>query len=414
MTSCALRYLVSSAVDGPFGSSLTSAHYSDAGTRVVRLGNIGDGYWRDADEAFIADDYAATLRRHEVLPGDVVIAGLGDRNNPLGRSAVVPALGPAIVKADCFRVRLTPRLDVRYFVHYMTGVGSRIARERAHGSTRQRLPLGEVLDLPVPVPPLEAQRRIADYLDTETARIDALVDRNRDAAALVRERFARFVVTQVFGGRWRPGEAPSAAGVPTAAYSLYGRTGSGHTPSRSVEAYWVDCDIPWITTGDVAPLRSGFAEDITETKEQISRLGMANSAATLHPAGTVVLSRTASVGFAGVMPRPMATSQDFFTWSPGDRLDSYFLLWSLRAMKFAGTFDRLMYGSTHKTIYVPDLVPLRGPVPDLATQHEAVRAIRRARDVTRQALDRLSQQRDLLQERRQALITAAVTGEIEV
>jgi type I restriction enzyme S subunit len=102
-----LRRVLASIVDGPFGSSLTSSHYTDEGTRVIRLGNIGKAAFRDGDAAFISDQYAAELRSHSVSPGDLLMAGLGDERWPLGRCAVAPEdLGPAIVKADCYRIRL--------------------------------------------------------------------------------------------------------------------------------------------------------------------------------------------------------------------------------------------------------------------------------------------------------------------
>jgi type I restriction enzyme, S subunit len=155
---------------------------------------------------------------------------------------------------------------------------------------------------------------------------------------------------------------------PVAPYHYYAMIGSGHTPSRSVDAYWQDCDIPWLTTGDVKHLRSGVQQVISETEHQISRLGMENSAARLHPAGTVALSRTASVGFAAILGRELATSQDFVTWTPFESLDARYLLWVFRAMRGNGDFDRMMYGSTHKTIYYPQLQQLRGPLPSVEVQ----------------------------------------------
>ena len=157
---------------------------------------------------------------------------------------------------------------------------------------------------------------------------------------------------------------------PVVPYAYYARIGSGHTPSRSNDAYWEDCDIPWVTTGDVKHLRSGKLQVLTETEHRISKLGMRNSAARLHHEGTVFLSRTASVGFSGIMGRPMATSQDFVTWTPGQGLDARFLLWVLRALKANGDFDRMMYGSTHKTIYYDELAQLRGPLPSLEVQRQ--------------------------------------------
>lgn len=54
--------------DGPFGSSLTSNHYSDDGARVIRLGNIGSAKFKRDDQAFIPLEYFRQLRRHEVKP----------------------------------------------------------------------------------------------------------------------------------------------------------------------------------------------------------------------------------------------------------------------------------------------------------------------------------------------------------
>ena len=97
----ALRHVTTSACDGPFGSAIKSDHYVKEGARVVRLGNIGHGQWLDADSAFLPTDYWASLRQHDVRMGDVLLAGLGDDRNSVGRAAVAPDLGPALVKADC-------------------------------------------------------------------------------------------------------------------------------------------------------------------------------------------------------------------------------------------------------------------------------------------------------------------------
>ncbi|MHB9854804.1 restriction endonuclease subunit S [Streptomyces krungchingensis] len=144
------------------------------------------------------------------------------------------------------------------------------------------------------------------------------------------------------------------------------RLGSGHTPSRSKPEYWENCTVPWITLADVWQLRDGQTNVIAETKEMVSPLGLANSAAVKHPAGTVILSRTASVGFSAIMGRDMATSQDFATWTCGPRLEPRYLLHALRGM--APDLKRVATGSTHKTIYMPDIEQLRVPLPPLEEQ----------------------------------------------
>lgn len=190
---------------------------------------------------------------------------------------------------------------------------------------------------------------------------------------------------------------------------LVARIESGHTPSRNEAAYWVpdECVIPWFSLADVWQLRDGNRKFLGETTERISEIGMQNSAARMLPAGTVVLSRTASVGFAGIMPRPMATTQDFVNWVCGPRITPDYLMWLFRTMK--PEFDRLMMGSTHQTIYMPDARQFRGPLPPPDEQ----RAIARYLDHETARIDALIEKKqrqiELLHEKRAALISHAVT-----
>lgn len=144
--------------------------------------------------------------------------------------------------------------------------------------------------------------------------------------------------------------------------------GTGHTPSRSVPEYWMpeECIIPWLTLADVWQVRDGTTTVVTETKEKISPAGVANSSAVVHPAGTVAFSRTASVGFSCILGTDMATSQDWVTWTCGPHLDPRYLLWVLR-----GERDQILgrtQGSTHKTIYMPDIEELTIPLPPIEEQ----------------------------------------------
>src|SRR6266498_2618744 len=109
---------------------------------------------------------------------------------------------------------------------------------------------------------------------------------------------------------------------PTVPIRYVAKLGTGHTPSRQHPEYWDDCTVPWVTLADVGQLRQGTVDIISNTAEMVSRLGIANSSAVRHPAGTVILSRTASVGFSAILGADMATSQDFATWTCGGQLDA--------------------------------------------------------------------------------------------
>ncbi|MEI6172031.1 MAG: restriction endonuclease subunit S, partial [bacterium] len=97
-----------------------------------------------------------------------------------------------------------------------------------------------------------------------------------------------------------------------------------------------------------------------------NELGIANSSARILPAGTVVLSRTASVGFVAMMGRPMATSQDFVNWVCGPDLDPTFLMYLLRTSR--EYIRQLSSGAIHKTVYFPTVKAFAVCVPEAAEQ----------------------------------------------
>ncbi|APX31790.1 hypothetical protein BH708_02610 [Brachybacterium sp. P6-10-X1] len=195
-----LRRVITSIVDGPFGSSLTSAHYSDSGTRVIRLGNIGTNSFRTQDEAYIPDSYAEQLAGHDARPGDVVIAGLGDETWPLGRAAVVPDLGPAIVKADCFRVRPASGVSGEYLAWALSAPQTRSqVALLARGSTRKRINTSVARAIEIPVPSLERQESILKATEGVLYRIDTLITKAGEHIALAKERRAALITAAVTG-----------------------------------------------------------------------------------------------------------------------------------------------------------------------------------------------------------------------
>lgn len=164
-----LRRMITRISDGPFGSSLTSAHYKDAGARVVRLGNIRFASFNNSDEAFISTDHFASLGRHRVWEGDLLIAGLGDTRNHVGRACVAPDLGDAIVKADCYCAGVDPAVAIPDFLALFLSspAGAAQVAIAARGTTRSRINLDIAKEINVPFLPLSEQRRIVDMANQD-------------------------------------------------------------------------------------------------------------------------------------------------------------------------------------------------------------------------------------------------------
>ncbi|MEU8346631.1 restriction endonuclease subunit S [Spirillospora sp. NPDC048832] len=233
--------------DGPFGSKLATRHYTASGARVIRLQNIGDGVFRD-EEVFISDEYFEQLRDHEVRPGDLVIASLGEK---LPRACIVPDLGaPAIVKADCIRARIHPGVDVRWVLYALMAPETREwASSRIKGVGRPRLGMVGIRQIPLPVPPLVEQRRIIAVLED---RLSGIEDGVEQVAKVIQriDRFRDALMTAVCTGKLAADSAPGLiAAKPPPANSV-----DGDLPS--IPSHW-----SWARLGEIAEVVGGVTKD---------------------------------------------------------------------------------------------------------------------------------------------------------
>lgn len=440
--------------DGPFGSKLKSSHYVDDGVRVIRLGNLGVGKFKDADRSFVSPEHAATLERHHVEAGDLLIAALAE---PVGRACRVPRhILPALVKADCIRFKPGPEILPDFLMHWLNSpMGRSNAEAHCHGVGRLRINMKNMRQLDVRVAPLPEQRRIVAEIDKHFTRLDAAVATlERVRANLQRARAS--VLKAAVEGRLVPTEASVARAegrayetgadlvarveraprpnryktrsrdvIPGHGALSVGDTGerlpegwaraplvevakmeSGHTPSRRHPEWW-DGDVPWI---GIADAREHHGTVIRDTAQHTNDDGLANSAARLLPTGTVCVSRTASVGYVTVMGRPMATSQDFANWVCTDAIDPHWLRVVFQADRQAlGRFGK---GSVHTTIYFPNLLSLHVAVPPMAEQRRIVTEVEK--HLSRlQALEAVVEQSATRCERlRQAILKRAFEGRL--
>jgi type I restriction enzyme, S subunit len=318
-----------------------------------------------------------TLRKGDVV---VVEGGMGG----YGRCDIVPEDVPGWGFQNSIN-RLRPKNGNNgAFTKYLL----QIARENGYidvlcsVSTMPHLTAEKLGAIRLPLPTVDEQSKIGEFLDFEVAKIDALIGKQEHLIATLREdRHAQLINLVAHGCDSATALKPCNLGWVEAVPNRWDVVNirrvalmkTGHTPSRTVVDYWENTTIPWFTLADVWQLRDGLTTYLGETKDRISEMGLANSAAELLPAGTVVLSRTASVGFTGIMPAPMATSQDFWNWVCGPQLLPEYLMYTFRAMQ--GYFSALMMGSTHQTIYQADAAAIRIPLPPLSEQQQIVRQV---------------------------------------
>ncbi len=165
-------------------------------------------------------------------------------------------------------------------------------------------------------------------------------------------------------------------------------------------------DISWVSLNDTGYLKDN--DNISETAYNITQLGKENLSARMLPAGVVVFSRDATIGRCAITTKSMTVSQHFIAWVCGKSMIPEFLLLRLRSM--TGELDRLTTGATIKTIGMPDMRTLVTPVPPVQEQNEIIAYVTQQTSQIDTLTTEAQRAIDLLQERRIALISAAVTG----
>ncbi|WP_421628853.1 restriction endonuclease subunit S [Corynebacterium pseudogenitalium] len=144
---------------------------------------------------------------------------------------------------------------------------------------------------------------------------------------------------------------------------------SGGTPKTSVPEYWGD-EIVWVTPKDLAGLQ-GIA--ITGSEKMLSQEGLNRSSAKPLPAGTVVMSSRAPIGYVGVLQVPGSTNQGCKNFIPSDRIDANYLAFYLRCN--TAMLQQMGTGATFKEISAKRAADIPVPLPPLAEQQRIAKIL---------------------------------------
>ena len=291
----------------------------------------------------------------------------------------------------------------------------------ANGVTRFGLPIFEIGKTALPVPPLPMQRAIANYLDRETARLDALVAETERLLRLLAEKRQALITRAVTRGL-DPDAAMRDSGIPwlgqiPAHWEIWklghaASIGNGSTPNRNKAAYWTDGRIPWINSGVVNQ------SEVIGADQFVTALAVQDCHLPLVKAGSVLIAITGqgkTRGRAVVLSIDSTINQHLAFIQPEcSRLRPWFLRWTLFA---AYDFLRSISddtGGTKGALTCEQVANLRVPIPPPDEQSVILAHITVSTgrfDFLQSAAERTIA---IIKERRSALIAAAVTGQIDI
>lgn len=185
--------------DGPFGSSLKTSDYTDAGARVIRLENIGHLRFIGSKRTFVSIEKYEMLHKHSVHSGDIVFSSFVDNQI---RVCVLPhdLEAMALAKADCFTLRPIDAAYRPYLTLQLASPSSyRSLVADVHGATRPRVNTTQVRSLPVPLCSIAEQHEIVRRFGALTALTEGLLARV-DAASRRLDRSSQAVLAKAFRG----------------------------------------------------------------------------------------------------------------------------------------------------------------------------------------------------------------------
>jgi type I restriction enzyme S subunit len=176
-----------------------------------------------------------------------------------------------------------------------------------------------------------------------------------------------------------------------------GQIVGGGTPKSGEASYWSDNGISWLTPADLY----GYTERYIEKgRRDISEEGLANSSAQLMPAGTVLFSSRAPIGYVAIAGKPLATNQGFKSCVPYiDGLSEYLYFFLKHAAK---GIDAAASGTTFKEVSGAKVSLIPVSLPPLPEQHRIVAKV----DDLMALCDRLEAERNAREATHQRLIRA--------
>lgn len=296
------------------------------------------------------------------------------------------------------------------------------ANSLTYGSKMPRSEWKYIRDIKIPMPSRREQAAIAEYLDRETSRIDRSIALKKETLALLNEKCQSIIMcTFPYEVKLEPylsQKDRNKSGIGVFGEKLFNNSQwrqlrylfyvtSGATPKSTNIDYW-DGDIPWITPEDISLLDGDYLA--LDTSRKITEEGYASCGAKKVPRGSIVITKRAPIGRLAILGMDACSNQGCFLLTPRIDMDCRFYYYWLLANK--DILESLGQGSTFTELSVDDIKSF--PMPSVSVSEQCSIAnyldeeLGKINDMKSIAYNSIH----LLRERRGALISSAITGNI--
>jgi type I restriction enzyme, S subunit len=345
------------------------------------------------EDGFTMSDQEAGYQGVE--PGDLVIHGL---------DAFAGAVGVADARGKCSPVyhvcRTLLGADARYIAYALRAEAHAGYLALQAGNVRQRAvdfrnweTLGDVA---VPTPPPHLQQTIADFLDLETSRIDRLADLLARRMSVLRERRVAAISSQI--GVDHP--------ITRLKYvASVNRMSLPESTSPDLKFRYIDIS----AVDSWGRISTGPEMEFADAPSRARRLASQ---------GDIVIStvRTYLRAVAPVLDSPSERvfSTGFAVLTPRPTVFAGYLRWAVQSSEFVDQVVARSVGINYPSINTDDLMDISVRTPSLGEQAKIAARLDQLSDGIERAVQQAERELSAMTERRQALINAAVTGQVEI
>ena len=336
-SSCLLGDLIDAGIaelqTGPFGTMLNAKEYTQSGVPVIAVQNIDENNLNWDNLVYVSDKTAERLSKYRVFTGDIIFG----RKGAVERRALIRESEHGWIQgSDCIRLRVNKDISSE-FLSYQLG-SPKIKQwilTNAHGTTMPSLNQEILRRLPLFLPPLPVQKKIAAILSSLDDKIAINTRMNKVLEETARALFHRWFVEFEFpndegkpykssGGRMiasEMGEIPEGWRVGTVGdvVQIFG----GSTPNTKNLDYWENGEHPFCTPKDLSTLSTSI---LLDTERHITDKGVQTISSKQLPPGTLLLSSRAPVGYLAISAVPISVNQGFIAMVCNETISNVYVL----------------------------------------------------------------------------------------
>jgi type I restriction enzyme S subunit len=404
-------------IDFQEGPGIMADDFKDEGVPLLRITNLKPGYVDIEGCNYLAIDKVEQKWKHfRLLANDLLISCSASTGLV---SIVDQKSANSIAYTGIIRLRPARNNIARDFIRVLVGSDFYFTQinQLKTGTTIQHYGPVHLKQIKIPIPPLPEQQKIAQFLDQETSKIDKLITKKERLIELLKEKRTALISHAVTKGLNRDvpmkdsgvewlGEVPEHWENWKISHAFQ-KIGSGTTPSTNRYDYY-DGDVPWINTSE---LRENI---ITDTSVKITNKALLdNSVLNLYSPGTLLIAMYgATIGRLGILGITACTNQACCALANPILLDTKFVFYWLWMRR--NELIILSSGGGQPNINQEKIRSIKIPAPPLPEQQKIAEFLDRETSKIDNLITKTRTSIDHLKEYRTALISAAVTGKIDV